>query len=280
MPTVRERAPAKVNLTLHVTGQRPDGYHLLDSLVVFVDVADAVEVTLAPRRSLQVVGPRAAGVPADASNLVWKAAEVAAPSQPVAVRLEKHLPAAAGIGGGSSDAAATLRAVCQAVGAEMPSRAALTRLGADVPVCLDPRPTRMGGVGDVLSPVPTLPRMWLVLANPGVAVATPEVFGALSVKDNAPMPPEWPAWPDAAALADWLGDQRNDLQGPACSHAPVIPDVLTELAAQPDCLLARMSGSGATCFGLFAASGPAEEAATALTEAHPSWWVASGAVLV
>lgn len=254
-------APAKVNLALHVTGQRSDGYHLLDSLVVFADIGDHVHLRAAPEMSLSVTGPRAAGVPADARNLCWKAAEAC--GQTVAITLDKHLPAAAGIGGGSADAAAVLRGMQALFGAGADALA----LGADVPVCLAGRSARMQGIGEEVTPVNT-PRWPAVLVNPGVEVSTPEVFRALPTKDNAPMAP-WPAQIDMA----WLRAQRNDLEPPARALRPVITEVLEALAMEA--ALARMSGSGATCFGLYDSWAGAERAAARIRAAQPGWWVSA-----
>lgn len=268
-------APAKVNLTLHVLGRRADGYHLLDSLVAFADVGDRLRVQPAGTLTLELAGPRAAGVPADGSNLVLRAARWLDPQGGAAIRLEKHLPAAAGIGGGSSDAAAAVRALARLWRRPLPEAAALAALGADVPVCLAARPARMGGAGEALAPVPPLPPAWLVLANPGVAVATAEVFAALERRDGPPMPAALPRLADAAGLAAWLRTMRNDLEPAAVRLRPVIAQVAAALAAQPGCLVARMSGSGATCFGLFADAPPARAAAAALARAEPGWWVAA-----
>ncbi|WP_172329276.1 4-(cytidine 5'-diphospho)-2-C-methyl-D-erythritol kinase [Mangrovicoccus sp. HB161399] len=277
-PTAKatEAAPAKINLALHVTGRREDGYHLLDSLVAFADISDSVTVAPAGALSLQVTGPRAAGVPEDARNLVWKAAELAG-APPVAITLEKRLPAAAGIGGGSSDAAATLRALARLGLAELPDPGALLPLGADVPVCLEPRTVRMEGVGEEISPLPALPPIWVVLANPGVEVPTPDVFRALECRENLPIRGHMPV--GAGAFCAWLGGQRNDLEPPARAIAPVIGDVLAALARQPGCMLSRMSGSGATCFGLFLSCEAAQGAAALLARAEPRWWVESGKIL-
>lgn len=272
-----EAAPAKVNLTLHVTGQRADGYHLLDSLVVFVDVADRVRIRQADRLSLTVTGPRAEGVPADGRNLVWKAAELMEVCG--AITLEKHLPAAAGIGGGSSDAAACLRALAQMTGRSLPSNQDVVRLGADVPVCLVPGPQRMSGVGERITPVRDIPTCWSLLVNPGVEVPTPKVFRALENKVNAPMPADLPDWSEFEGFVAWLGEQRNDLQRPGCQLMPVISEVLEALRSQPGVRLSRMSGSGATCFGLCAEAETAEAAARALRVAHPDWWIETGVVL-
>lgn len=263
-------APAKVNLTLHVTGQRADGYHLLDSLVVFADCGD--RLWLDPERplGLTVSGPRAEGVPTDAGNLILKAAAHIGAAQGAA-HLEKHLPAAAGIGGGSSDAATALRLYAQAAGRDLPDEGAA--LGADVPVCLRGRATRMSGIGEVLADQPGLPALPAILVNPGVDVPTPAVFKALADKDNEPMPNVLPALPDPIACAAWLATQRNDLQAPAQALAPVITTVLARLAAAEGCALARMSGSGATCFGLFGSAAGASAAAATIAADHPDWWV-------
>ena len=265
-------APAKINLTLHVTGVRDDGYHLLDSLVAFAATGDRVTVREAEETRLTVTGPRAGGVPTDGSNLVLRAADLL-PGPPVAITLEKHLPAAAGIGGGSADAAATLRALARLRGTAPPAPEEALRLGADVPACLVARPCRMSGIGEEIAEVPPLPPVWFVLANPGAPVATPEAFGALGRKDNASMPPELPHWPDAAAFARWLATQRNDLEDPARVLAPAVGVVLSRLAATEGCLLARMSGSGATCFGLYASAPEAEAAAASLRGMHAGWWI-------
>ena len=272
---LREFAPAKINLALHVTEQRSDGYHLLDSIVVFAGVGDWVTASPADRLSLTVTGPRGAGLSGD-DNLVLRAARTLGIG--AALELEKHLPVASGIGGGSADAAATLRALCAMTGAALPDAAAVLALGADVPVCLVGRPVRMQGVGEVLTPLPPLPECYVVLVNPGVAVATPAVFKALLRKDNPAMA-EMPSCGSTLELAAWLREQRNDLEAPAIGLAPVIADVKAALEARPGCLLARMSGSGATCFGLFASEELAVAAATALREDAPAWWVAAAPVL-
>lgn len=261
-------APAKINLALHVTGQREDGYHLLDSLVMFADVGDTVTVRAASEMSLCVTGPRAEGVPTDARNLCWRAAETF--GCPVAITLDKHLPAMAGIGGGSSDAAATLRAMAELHHRPFP-RQALDRLGADVPVCTVAHAARMSGIGDVVQPL-VLPPQHAVLVNPGVDVPTPQVFKALTQKRN----PEMTALPEAGgadAFLDWLHKQRNDLQPPAIALQPVIATVLDTLRATPGSRLARMSGSGATCFALYDDRAAAETAARALRGTWPQWWI-------
>jgi 4-diphosphocytidyl-2-C-methyl-D-erythritol kinase len=185
--------------------------------------------------------------------------------------LEKHLPSAAGIGGGSSDAAAVLRgAVALVPGLALPADAGLS-LGADVPVCLMARAARMRGIGEDVAQVDGLPEVHGVLVNPGVAVSTAVIFRSLARKDNAAMPDVLPCWRDATDLATWLGGQRNDMQAAAVAAAPVVGEVIAAVAATPGCLLARMSGSGATCFGLYAEAEAAARAAEALT--RPGWWV-------
>lgn len=268
-----EPAAAKINLTLHVTGRRADGYHLLDSLVCFAEVGDAVSAAPAPGLSLRIIGPEGAGLLAEPDNLVLRAAR--AMGQGAALLLDKRLPLASGIGGGSADAAATLRLLARMTGAPLPDAATVLRLGADVPVCLAGRVCRMQGVGEVLAPAPPLPPVWAVLANARVAVPTPQVFAALQSRENPAMPDRLPDWPDAPALAAWLGTQRNDLESAAVTLAPAIAETLAALAGVPGALLARMSGSGATCFALFAAPAAAQAAAAALASVRPDWWVAA-----
>jgi 4-diphosphocytidyl-2-C-methyl-D-erythritol kinase len=277
---VKQFAPAKVNLALHVTGRRADGYHLLDSLVVFAGAGDWVTIAPAERLSLCVSGPRAAGVPDDGRNLIWRAAELLGPGLGAAITLDKHLPAAGGIGGGSADAAAALRGLAALWGRPLPDAGAVLSLGADVPVCLFGRPARMAGIGEDITPLPPLPPLWLVLVNAGVAVPTGPVFKALARADNPPLPVIPPqGWPSADALAQWLVQRRNDLEGPARMLVPQIGDVIAAIAAQSECLLARMSGSGGTCFGLFPTAQSAREAAAALSAQDPAWWVKDAAVL-
>jgi 4-diphosphocytidyl-2-C-methyl-D-erythritol kinase len=269
-------APAKVNLTLHVTGQRADGYHLLDSLVVFVDLGDRLQATAADPLSLTITGPHAAGLAADDSNLVLRAAQLFASAQGAALILDKVLPIASGIGGGSADAAATLQVLSRLWGVSLPGAADILRLGADVPVCLAGRPVRMTGVGEGLHPLShPLPPAALVLANPGVALSTPSVFAALDRRDHAPMPRDLPRLRDVAELAAFLAMTRNDLEPAATRLAPVITQVRAALSAQQACLISRMSGSGATCFGLFPDPLSAAAAARAVQTAHPGWWVAA-----
>jgi 4-diphosphocytidyl-2-C-methyl-D-erythritol kinase len=276
-------APAKVNLALHVTGRRADGYHLLDSLVVFADVGDRLRIEPAPELSLTVSGPFASGVPTDGANLVLRAALLMArPGQGARIALEKNLPHGGGIGGGSADAAATLRGLSGLWGAALPGAEAILGLGADVPACLAaPAPQRMRGIGEDLTPLSGLPEVHLVLVNPGVPVPTGAVFARLAAgagADNPNLTP-WPGVPDFDGFAAWLGQQRNDLEAPARDVAPVIDEALAALRGAPDCRLARMSGSGSTVFGLFANAETAAIAAAGLAGTHPGWWVRGARVL-
>lgn len=277
--SLREAAPAKVNLFLHVTGRRADGYHLLDSLAVFGPAEDELFGASATGLSLRLDGPFGSALDAGPDNLVLRAARALAAAGDVepraALRLVKRLPIASGIGGGSADAAAALRLLDRAWGLATPAdelRAIAAGLGADVPVCVASRPARMQGVGDILGPAPILPRCGLLLVNPGVALPTPEVFRARAPIFSAPATlPE--RWPDAATMAADLRHLGNDLEEAATSLRPVIAEVLDALRALPGALVARMSGSGATCFALFASP----DAAKAAAEALPApWWRSGG----
>ena len=273
-----EAAPAKVNLTLHVTGRRSDGYHLLDSLVVFADIADVIEAQTADALSLVLAGEGAVGLAADADNLVLRAARLFDGAPGARITLHKHLPVAAGIGGGSADAAATLRLLSRLWQRPLPAPDDILTLGADVPVCLHGTAARMRGVGERLDPVPGLPEgLGIVLANPRVPVSTPDVFRALERRDNPPMA-EMPAFTDAAKFAAWLRAQRNDLQPAAVRVAPVISDVLRALQGTGP-MITRMSGSGATCFALYPSVSEAQHACNAVQGLHPGWWLRAGAVL-
>jgi 4-diphosphocytidyl-2-C-methyl-D-erythritol kinase len=274
-----EAAPAKVNLYLHVTGRRADGYHLLDSLVVFAGIGDTLSGVSADTLSLELRGPFAAGLITEPDNLVLRAARLLASTAGIArgaaLTLDKHLPVASGIGGGSADAAATLRLLCrlwQLPNADLlPELAA--QLGADVPVCLGGQPTLMGGIGDRLEQAPVLPAGGLLLVNPGVAVTTADVFRARHGpwSQQAVLPPRWS---DISAMAADLSELRNDLQPVAIKMQPSIGAVLAALDSTRGCLLTRMSGSGASCFGLYVDAETASRAAEALPD--PSWWRWSG----
>ena len=280
-----EFAPAKVNLTLHVLGKRPDGYHELESLVVFADADASDRLTLAPGPALElsVTGPTAGVSGPTDDNLVLKAARLLAERVPGLkagdFTLEKNLPVAAGLGGGSSDAAAALRLLARANGLALDDarlREAARLTGADVPVCLDPRPRIMRGIGEVLSAPLMLPKLPAILINPRVAVPTPAVFKALAAPPLAAtvQPDEaLSGINDEPALVSALERRRNDLETPAIGIQPVIAEVIAALRASAACHFARMSGSGATCFGLFASAQAAQSAARALRAAHPGWWV-------
>ncbi len=279
--TLIEAAPAKVNLHLHVVGKRPDGYHLLDSLVIFAAVGDRLSVEPADTLTLRVTGPFAAGLAEEPDNLVLRAARSLAEHYGVmprgALTLEKNLPVSSGIGGGSADAAAALRLLCRfwSVDSDPADLAALgNRLGADIPVCLLSCAAAMSGTGDILAPVATMPSLGIVLVNPGVAVSTALVFKARSGAFSPPLPMHPAGWSSAYDLIATLRQATNDLEAPALALAPEIGAVLERLRAEPDCRLARMSGSGATCFGLFATE--AEAAAAAIRLARPGWWVWGG----
>jgi 4-diphosphocytidyl-2-C-methyl-D-erythritol kinase len=278
-----EPAPSKVNLALHVIGRRADGYHLLDTIVVFPDIGDTVEARPAAALSLTVVGPAAAALADldDASNLVMRAAaglRALAPGRPgAAIRLVKRLPVASGIGGGSADAAATIRLLGRLWGLDVTTgevAALALSLGADVPMCLASRPARARGIGEALDTLAHVPDLGIVLANPGVPVPTAAVFRALSTPHNPPIAALPPA--DADGFVRALAACRNDLEAPARTVAPAVGEARDALAGLPGCRLARMSGSGATCFALFDDGAAAREAAGRLAAARPHWWVAAG----
>ncbi|MXP62502.1 4-(cytidine 5'-diphospho)-2-C-methyl-D-erythritol kinase [Roseomonas sp. M0104] len=270
-----EAAPAKVNLHLHVVGCRADGYHLLDSLAVFAGAADRLRYRPGGPLTLHLDGPEAGALSAEPDNLVLRAARLLAEAAGVAPQgrlwLTKVLPVASGIGGGSADAAAALRLLDRAWGLHWGTRRLAplaAQLGADVPVCLDSRAARMGGVGGTLTDAPALPAAGLVLANPRVPLATPAVFrareGGFSPEASLPA-----AWADAAAMARDLARCGNDLEAAAIRLCPAVAEVLAGLRGLEGCLLARMSGSGATCFALFADPRGAEMAAARLPA---TWW--------
>lgn len=277
MPVVAEAAPAKVNLALHVTGRREDGYHLLDSLVVFTEAGDRVTAEPAAEDAFTLSGPFASALATDGDNLVTRARDMLRARHgfpPVALRLDKHLPVASGIGGGSADAAAALRALSRLF--NLPDAAAAdvaVHLGADVPMCLASQTLLARGVGDRLTRVSGLPRLPMVLVNPGIHVATPDVFRALKNREN-PALPALPEAPDLEALCRWLAARRNDLQMPATGLAPVIADALYMLSATGP-FVARMSGSGATCYGIYPTMKSAQVAATLIHAQEPGWWVAA-----
>jgi 4-diphosphocytidyl-2-C-methyl-D-erythritol kinase len=285
----RQLAPAKVNLALHVTRRREDGYHDLESLVVFADLADELEAVQAAADSLIIVGPFSEGLANGESNLVLRAVAAFRARWPEAVetglamRLTKNLPVAAGIGGGSADAAAALRLMVSLSRhpIDVPELADMAaRLGADVPACLISAPLVARGVGEVLSPLPDFPACHIVLVNPMIPLPTADVFRRLRAHDNYPLPALPSPLTRPAQLGLWLAETRNDLQPPAVKLVPVIGDIVAELAATQGCILARMSGSGATCFGLFGSVGQAHQAAQVMRSGHPEHWVAAAPLLV
>jgi 4-diphosphocytidyl-2-C-methyl-D-erythritol kinase len=277
-----EFAPAKINLALHVTGRRADGYHLIESLAVFTRFGDRISIEPAERDEFTVSGPYAPAVPTDETNLILKARDAlrgSAPSAetaPVAIRLEKNLPIASGIGGGSSDAAATLRGLARFWNLDI-ERNTLLRiggtLGSDLPMCIAARPLVARGAGDELSSVTGFPALGLVMVNPGVEVSTQAVFSALQRRDNEKLPP-LPPHIDFHTLRDWLEITRNDLEGAARTIEPSIAEAKAALM-KADAGFARMSGSGATCFGLFETGNVAKRAAAAIRGRHPGWFVAA-----
>jgi 4-diphosphocytidyl-2-C-methyl-D-erythritol kinase len=293
MPTqaLVEYGRAKVNLTLRVAGRRVDGYHDLESVVAFADCADRLELLPGSELKLDTTGPLAATCGATSDNLVLKAARLLAERVPRlqlgAFTLEKVLPVAAGIGGGSADAAAALRLLARLNGLALDDariQEVALRTGADVPVCLSSHACDMTGVGETLMPL-TLPKLPAVLVNPRMPVATKDVFAALGLRHGellvgATDVIEAPAWPDdGASIGDWveaLSGVPNDLEAPALRIQPGIADVLSALRAGPGVLLARMSGSGATCFAVFSQPSDAAEAAAKVAADHPAWWVHAG----
>lgn len=277
-------APAKVNLFLHVGAPQPDGYHPLCSLMAFADIGDRVSAYGADALEVRVTGPFAGMLDPGGDNLVLSAARAIlararGPKPPVGLLLDKVLPVAAGLGGGSGDAGATLRLLRHVL--EIPlSDDALEEiaasLGSDGAPCLWGRPVMAEGRGERLGPAPALPELNAVLVNPGVAVSTPAVYRALDAggRFSSVEPPAAPdAFESAAEVAGWLSFQTNDLEGPAVSLAPAIGDVLETLAGEPETLLSRMSGSGATCFALCAGDFEAEGLAERLEAMRPDWWI-------
>ncbi len=285
MTALREAAPAKINLFLHIVGRRRDGMHLIDSLVVFAELGDVVTVAPADSLSLTRSGPMAADLPPVEDDLVFKAAMRLAAAAGVAgaaaIEVEKNLPVASGIGGGSADAAAAIRALTRLWQIDLSPEqlsALAQELGADVTACLASKPMRVGGIGEELSPANASAPLHAVLVNPRVAIATAEVFAAYAADPQTPaaVPDENEPWSrEPGQFAKQLAGYRNDLTAAAISLCPAIAEVLAALEAQPASLLARMSGSGATCFGLFATADGAQAAAAALQRDHPEWWVAA-----
>lgn len=274
-----ELARAKVNLTLEIKGKRPDGYHELESVVLFADFGDLVEYHPGGAFSLNVTGPFASALQGD--NLIERAARLYAAFSGAdhggSFQLAKHIPVAAGLGGGSADAAAALRLL--AARGEPVARAALleiaARIGADVPCCLSASAAIMTGIGDKLHPLPPVAPAPAVLVNPMMPLSTGEVFRELGAAPltEIPAPPSIPKFQEVADLADYAKARANDLEGPARRLLPVIGNILAMLDAAPGALLSRLSGSGPTCFALFAQTATAIGAADAISREHPQWWV-------
>lgn len=269
-----EQACAKINLTLRVTGKRADGFHELESLVAFADLADTLTLEPGAALALEVAGPFAAAC-GDADNLVLKAAQLLPQLKSGRFHLTKNIPVAAGLGGGSADAAAALRLIARANGVALGDPRlmdAARKLGADVPVCIDSRARVMRGIGEMLdapAPVPELPS---VMVNPGVALATKDVFARLDLAKSGKIPlQDIPS--ERTAFIAMLAKRTNDLTLAALALAPVIAEVLAALSKSPGNLVSRMSGSGATCFGLYASASEAQAAARQLAAAQPKWWV-------
>jgi len=281
VPAARaEKAPAKVNLTLRVLGRRDDGYHEIESLVAFAGEGDALTFTPGNALALTVSGPTASAAGDTTDNLVLKAARALAEHirglNVGSFALSKRLPVAAGLGGGSADAAAALRLLARANGLALddPRLMEAARVtGADVPVCVDPRPRLMRGIGEILSAPLDLPKLPAVLVNPGVAVPTREVFGALNLKPGNVRAGEAGSPASPSELMELIAQGRNDLELPAIELQPVIAKVLSVLRGLPGATLARMSGSGATCFALFKTDAAATAGARTLRVGYPDWWV-------
>jgi 4-diphosphocytidyl-2-C-methyl-D-erythritol kinase len=291
MPALIEQGRAKVNLTLRVVGRRVDGYHDIESVVAFADCADRLTLTPGPALDLKMSGPLAQACGETADNLVLKATRLLGERVPDlkvgSFTLDKVLPVAAGIGGGSADAAAALRLLAQLNGLALDDKHVLDvalETGADVPVCLASRACDMTGVGETLMPL-SLPIMPCVLVNPRLPVATKDVFAALGMRQGALLIGatdvfQAPAWPEAgASVEDWveaLAASSNDLEAPATRIQPVIGEVISALSATNGAWLARMSGSGATCFAIYENTAEAQRAASKIQLDHPQWWVHAG----
>jgi 4-diphosphocytidyl-2-C-methyl-D-erythritol kinase len=281
---VEELAQAKINLDLYVTGRRADGYHELDSLTVFAAFGDRLVVQEHDRLVLELSGPFAGLLAAEPDNLVLRAARqlAACAGRTAAVRitLDKRIPVAAGLGGGSADAAAALRGLNRLWHLDMaPADLAgiAAGLGADVPVCLAGRTARMRGKGEQIEPWCSLPPLAVLLVNPNLPVATARVFGALEANPSDVERP-WPPPAEAHAFLAWLRAGANHLEAPAVGLLPQIQEVLALLGVQDGCALARMSGSGATCFGLFETPAVRDAAAAAIGRARPDWWLAASTI--
>ena len=280
--SICEAARAKVNLTLHIKGKRRDGYHELESLVVFADVSDELVFTPASEDRLSLEGPFAGLV--DGENLVLKAKRAFASWLGVTVSgdflLKKNIPVAAGLGGGSSDAAATIRALLKVYDRDEDTKTFIRQsasIGADVPVCLQDSAAWMCGLGERVTPVCGLTPLPALLVNPGIKLSTAAVFKTLNAKplqaEEAEAPPSFPGWRNPQEAAVWLNEGRNDLEAPAIALEPAVKKVLDALRRLDGCMLSRLSGSGPTCFGIFLSQDAAAEAASEMRRSYPNWWV-------
>ncbi len=283
-----EAAPAKLNLALHVTGRRSDGYHSLEMLVAFADIGDELEAVAARKDTLTITGPFAAALGNSESNLVLRALAAFRARWPgalpdgLAITLRKNLPIAAGLGGGSADAAAALRLFATIASDEVAFAdllAVAVSLGADVPMCLYSRPAEVRGIGEIVLPLKHFPACHVVLVNPLIPVVTADAFRRLEQRDNPGLPGIADPLSRPAQLGLWLRETRNDLEPPAIAMVPVIGELIARLGQTGGCILARMSGSGATVFGLFGSSAQAHQAAHDLRAHWPSFWVAAAPLI-
>jgi 4-diphosphocytidyl-2-C-methyl-D-erythritol kinase len=273
---ITEQAAAKINLFLHVGDKRPDNFHPVQSLAVFTDLGDTLTMEPGIGLSLAVDGAFARGLDGEGDNLVLRAGR-ALDMQSAQLTLTKSLPVASGIGGGSADAAATLRGLNRLWGLNKDDaalREIAAGLGSDIPACLLSKPCFMEGRGEVLRPAECMPYIPMLLVNPGVAVPTKDVFAALESRSGADMTLPRGRFADTADLLRFLETTRNDLEAPAQQLQPVIGEVLAAITALAGALMVRMSGSGATCFGIFADDDCCQRAADSLKQSHPGWWIA------
>jgi 4-diphosphocytidyl-2-C-methyl-D-erythritol kinase len=272
-------APAKVNLTLHVIGQQEDGLHLLDSLVTFPKIGDTLSFLNSEQSNLSITSDESINVPTNNKNLILKAAGIINSKYSRSILLKKILPIAAGIGGGSADAAATIRDAIS-LGYKVSSQD-IVKLGADVLACLESQPLRMTGIGDQLKLINPWPRDgYIILVNPRVPLATKKVFAALEQKNNRPMPPRLPVFSTFKELVYFVKRHRNDLEDTAIKLEPIIQKVLFEIGKNKNCLISRMSGSGPTCFGLFENYTKAYAAKLRLMNDFPNWWIISSELTI
>ncbi|MFL2769617.1 MAG: 4-(cytidine 5'-diphospho)-2-C-methyl-D-erythritol kinase [Rhodospirillaceae bacterium] len=278
------QAAAKVNLTLHITGKRNDGLHLLESLVGFTSITDQITLTEASATSVTVFGPEAETLLNEKYNLAERAADLAREQtkslKGVRISLEKNIPVAAGMGGGSADAAAVLRGCLRMWGEteiyDLNNRSLVELLGADIPACRYGRAAWVSGVGELIKPAPQFPTLWMVLVNPRIPISTSAVFRSFAgrLRKAEFIDDAGPAWPISTSdFIDYLAERENSLSEVAMSIAPIISAVIQVLQEAPHCLMARMTGTGPTCFGLFATEQKAKNAAQIIANAEPDWWV-------